>query len=92
MIEGKFTGSRILVTDEEDAEEVHDEHYYGKHNDGNLELSMVEAFHLKDRGLIEIVKDGEHLSEDEALELFYPVTKNSITSYRPTQISGREDS
>jgi len=70
LITGKFTGSRVIIQDEEDAEEVHDEHYYGKYNDGNLELSIVEAFHLKDRGLIDIVSEGEKLSEEDALDVF----------------------
>ena len=70
MIEGSFSGSRVLITDSDDAEEVHDEHYYGKYNDDVLELSMVEAFHLKDRDLIDIVIDGEKVSQEEALDVF----------------------
>ncbi|WP_414837975.1 tRNA-intron lyase [Candidatus Nanosalina sp. VS9-1] len=70
MPSGSFTGSRVVVRDDEHAEEVHDEHYYGKYNDDVLELSMVEAYHLIDRDLIEVENDGEKLSKDEAFELF----------------------
>jgi tRNA-intron endonuclease len=82
MPKGSFTGSRVVVRDEEEAEEVHDEHYYGKYNDDALELSMVEAYHLMDRGLLEIKNNGEELSEDEAFELF---TSNDEEFYHKYQ-------
>lgn len=68
--EGIFVDSRILVRDEEDAEEVFSEHYYGKYNENVLELSIVEAFHLMDRDLLKVKKGNDEIDEDRALELF----------------------
>lgn len=68
--EGKFAGSRVVVEDEDEAEEVHSEHYYGKYSDENLELSLVEAYHLMDRDILELEKGGEKVSQEEAMELF----------------------
>lgn len=68
--EGIFLDTRVLVRDEEDAEEVFEEHYYGKYNDEVLELSLVEAYHLMDRELLEVKQSGEQISKDEALEKF----------------------
>lgn len=68
--EGIFLDTRVLVRDEEDAEEVFEEHYYGKYNDEVLELSLVEAYHLMDRELLKVKQSGEQLSKDEALEKF----------------------
>ena len=68
--EGVFVDTRVLVRDEDDAETVYEEHYYGKFNDDVLELSLVEAYHLMDRDLLKVLNDGEELSQDEALEVF----------------------
>jgi tRNA-intron endonuclease len=68
---GVFVETRVVVRDEEDAEEIFEENYYGKYNDEDvLELSLVEAYHLMQRDLIEVTEDGEQLSEDEAFEKF----------------------
>lgn len=68
--EGVFVDTRVLVRDEEDAEEVFEEHYYGKYNEDVLELSLVEAYHLMDRNLLKVSKEGSELEKDEALEFF----------------------
>ncbi len=70
MNKGKFTGSRVVVRDEEDAEKVHNEHYYGKYNEDILELSMVEAYHLLQRDLLTVTSEGGELSEEEAFDAF----------------------
>jgi len=67
---GKFVDSRIVVTEEDEAEEIYSENYYGKYNEEVLELSMVEAYHLIDRELITVSKDGEKLSQEEAFDIF----------------------
>ncbi len=67
MITGKLAESRVRIVDEEDAEEVHDEYYYGKFQDEEetvLELSLVEALHLVDRDVIEVEDSGETLSRE----------------------------
>lgn len=68
--EGVFVDSRVLVKDEEDAEEVFSEHYYGKYSEDVLELSLVEAYHLVDRDLLKVRRNESVLEKDDALEVF----------------------
>ncbi|MFB6203843.1 MAG: tRNA-intron lyase [Candidatus Nanohaloarchaea archaeon] len=71
MTAGKLTGSRVVIWDKDDAEEVHSELYYGKIQDeGQLELSLVEAYHLVKRGELTVERDGEELEEDEMYQRF----------------------
>lgn len=65
MYTAKLSDSSVKIWDEEAAEDVHSEKYYGKIlEDGRLELSPVEAMHLVDRGELEVEKDGEEVSRD----------------------------
>lgn len=68
--EGFFVDSRVIVRDEEDAEKIYSENYYGKYNEDTLELSLVEAYHLMDRELLEVSNDGEKFSKDDAFQVF----------------------
>lgn len=68
--EGVFVDTRVVVRDEEDAEEIFEENYYGKYQEDVLELSLVETYHLMDRDLITLKKDGEEIFEEKALEVF----------------------
>lgn len=68
--EGILADSRVLVKDESDAEEIFEEHYYGKYNDEVLELSLVEAYHLVERELLNIVQNGKDLEKDKLLDKF----------------------
>jgi tRNA-intron endonuclease len=67
---GIFAESRVLVKNEDDAEKIFEENYYGKYNEEVLELSLVEAYHLMQRDLLEVEENGEKLSGDEAFEKF----------------------
>ncbi len=68
---GKLSESRVKVWDEEEAEEVHGEKYYGKlMDDGRLELSPVEAMHLVDRGELEVVEEDEALDREQLFGRF----------------------
>jgi tRNA-intron endonuclease len=67
---GTFVDSRVVIRDEEEAEEIFEENYYGKYNEEVLELSLVEAYHLMQRGLLEVEDDADELSEEEAFEEF----------------------
>lgn len=64
--------SRVKVWEEEDADKVHNEKYYGKKMDsGELNLSFSEALHLVERGEIEVSdQEGEVLERDELFEEF----------------------
>jgi len=68
--EGVFVDTRVVVRDEEDAEEIFEENYYGKYQEDVLELSLVETYHLMDRDLIALKNDGEEISQEDALEVF----------------------
>lgn len=70
MISGKLSDTRVKVWDDEDAEKIHSEKYYGKVQDGYLELSPVEAYHLFEREEIEIERDGQVLDDQELYEYF----------------------
>lgn len=66
MFTGKLNDSGVKVFDEEEAEEIHSEKYYGKFMDeGELHLSPCEAMHLVDREELDVEKDGEKLERDE---------------------------
>ncbi|MFB6199531.1 MAG: tRNA-intron lyase [Candidatus Nanohaloarchaea archaeon] len=69
---GKLSDTKVKVWDEEDAEEIHREFYYGKklEDEEYLELSLVEALHLYDRDELEILKDGEKLDREDIYHTF----------------------
>ena len=69
---GKVSDTKVKVWDEEEAEELHSEFYYGKflEDEGYLELSYVEALHLCDRGELELVEKGKVLEREEIFHRF----------------------
>ncbi|MFB6292457.1 MAG: tRNA-intron lyase [Candidatus Nanohaloarchaea archaeon] len=79
---GKLTESRVKIWDEEDAEEVHGEKYYGKvMDDGHLELAPVEAMHLVDREELTVEESGEELSRDRLFERLSEVEEDFDQKY-----------
>ncbi|MFB6115306.1 MAG: tRNA-intron lyase [Candidatus Nanohalobium sp.] len=71
MIEASFAESQVKIWDEDDADEVHSEKYYGKKmDDGHLQLSFSEAMHLVERDEIEVRKEGEALDKEDLFEEF----------------------
>jgi len=71
MIEASLVDSQVKIWDEDDADEIHDEKYYGKKMEqGELLLSMSEALHLVDRDEIVVKDDDEEMSREEAFEKF----------------------
>ncbi|MBC5793115.1 MAG: tRNA-intron lyase [Nanohaloarchaea archaeon] len=70
--EGKLSDAKVKVWDEEDAETVHSEFYYGKYiDDDYLELSLVEALHLVDREELEVVdSDNEVMGRESMFQKF----------------------
>lgn len=71
MIEASLIDSQVKIWDEDEADEIHDEKYYGKKmEEGELVLSFSEALHLIDRNEIVLKDDGEKLSRKEAFEEF----------------------
>ena len=55
------TSGAYLKGEQKELEEVHSEAYYGKLNEGKLELSPSEATHLLDRGLLEVQQSFEEI-------------------------------
>ncbi len=79
---GKLTESRVKVWNEEEAEEVHDEKYYGKIMDeGHLELSLCEAMHLVDRDYLEVEDDGDVLDRGELFQRFAEINEDFDHKY-----------
>ncbi|MFT4892908.1 MAG: tRNA-intron endonuclease [Candidatus Nanohaloarchaea archaeon] len=70
--EGKISNTKVKVWNDEEAEEIHSEFYYGKFIDeeGFLELSLVEALHLVDRDELEIVEEDEVLDREVLFQRF----------------------
>jgi len=63
---GKLADTTVKVWDDEEADGIHNEFYYGKFVDeGYLEVSLVEALHLADREELEIKSEGEVLARDQ---------------------------
>lgn len=69
---GKISDTKVKVWDDEEAEEVHSEFYYGKmiEEEDYLELSLVEALHLMDREELEIVEEEEVLEREDVFQRF----------------------
>lgn len=79
---GKLYDSGVKVFDEEEAEEIHSEKYYGKFQDeGELHLSPCEAMHLVDREELEVEDDGEELSREQLYEEFSGIDKEFDYKY-----------
>lgn len=69
-VEAEFTDKGLKVFDEEAAEEIHSEKYYGKIlEDGTLQLSPCEAMHLMERD-VRFKLDGEELDTEDAYNRF----------------------
>lgn len=70
---GKLADAKVKVWDDEEAEKVHSELYYGKflEDEGYLELSLVEALHLFDREELVIEdENGEELDRESIFHEF----------------------
>lgn len=70
MRKGKLADASVKVWDEQEAEEVHSELYYGKFMEDHLRLSLVEALHLVERGEIEVENEGEVEEKEELFHRF----------------------
>lgn len=82
MFEGKLYESGVKVFDEEEADEIHEEYYYGKFLDtGELHLSPSEALHLIDREEIEVYDQDEKLSREELYDSFREVDEEFDYKY-----------
>ncbi len=57
-IEAKLAGEKVFAEGEE-AKELYEKGLYGKMKDDKLELALIEACHLLERGRIEIFSEGK---------------------------------
>ncbi len=80
---GKIAESRVKVMEEEEAEEIHGELYYGKFvEDGSLELSPVEALHLVDRDELKVEDSGEELDREDIYDRFTDIDEEFDYKYK----------
>lgn len=80
-VEVEITDKAIKVFDEDKAEEIHREKYYGKILDDNtLELSPCEALNLMDRG-VELLVKGQKLDREEAYKKFSEIDDEFSQKY-----------
>ncbi|MFB6207785.1 MAG: tRNA-intron lyase, partial [Candidatus Nanohaloarchaea archaeon] len=79
---GKLAESRVNVWDEEEAEDIHSEKYYGKFVDDHLELAPVEAYHLVERDLLEVEREGSVLDGEELYQIFADRDEEFDYTYR----------
>lgn len=70
-VDGKLLQNRVRIWD--NMEELHSELYYGKMIEDYLELSLVEALHLVDRGELLVKEDDTELSREEMFDRFTTV-------------------
>lgn len=83
MYTGKLTESSVKVFDQEEAEKVHGDLYYGKlQGSGELELSPVEAVHLVDRDELEIESGSQVLDKDKLFEYFSDIDDEFDHKYK----------
>lgn len=78
-VTGTFLENRVRVW--EDWKELFEDLYYGKEFEDHLELSLVEAMHLLERGELEIEADDETLSEEAAFDRFTGVDSEFMQKY-----------
>lgn len=71
-IKAEISGEEVKIWDKEDAQQIHNQDYYGKLNDEKtLDLALFEAAHLKVRKKIEIQdQEGNKLTNKECLKKF----------------------
>ncbi len=54
IAEGILTGDKVIVRDESDSSRIFNKGWYGKVLEGKLELSLIEALLLAEKGTLEI--------------------------------------
>jgi len=71
MITAKITGNQVKVWNENDAQKIHRQKYYGKLEEEHLELSLCEAYHLLKRKIVELVdENGEKIGKEQTYQKF----------------------
>jgi len=81
MIQAEIVNKQVLIWNEEDIEAVYTDKYYGKKNDGKLELSLVEAAHLHYRDIIQITEEGEKLDHEQIFSRFSDLDEDFKKKY-----------
>lgn len=81
MITAKLSDTRVKIWDDEDAEEIYSEKYYGKMVEDHLELSPCEAYHLVKREIIEVEYGDEILGDDELFQRFSEIDEDFDFKY-----------
>jgi tRNA-intron endonuclease len=65
MIRGIVEEDRVIIWERKKAKELFEKKYFGKLREDRLELSLIEAYYLVEKGIIEVHKDGKKMSKKE---------------------------
>lgn len=79
----ELAGEEVKIWDEENAQQIHNQDYYGKLDENNtLNLALFEAAHLKQREKIEIKDEEENdLTYQECLRKFAKIDNEFNQKY-----------
>lgn len=80
MVEAKISGNKVIVEGAE-AKEIYDAGWYGKFENNQLELDLVEAVLLYERMKIEIFDDNKKVSLKDFFDFCCKTEKNFMTRY-----------
>jgi len=84
---GPFNGSlirdRVFVFNADDANAVHENGFFGKIDDGTLQLSLIEAYYLMKKGILNATASGKLMTVSE-MEKFGSEVQNEFTSRSKT--------
>ena len=82
-IQAEISGEDVKIWNEEDAQKIHNQDYYGKLNENQvLKLALFEAAHLQKREKIEILnEEGEQLEYQDALKRFAKIDTSFNQKY-----------
>lgn len=74
----KLLGDTILLEDEKSVK-LHNKSHYGNLTEEGLQLSLIEALYLMEKGKIKLAKNDEEISAEDILQLIHE--NNSYSKY-----------
>ena len=82
-----FTGSlirdRVFIFNEEDAKKVYENGFFGKIDDGTLQLSLIETHYLMKKGILNVTSSGKTMNVSE-MEKFGGSVQNEFAARSKT--------
>ena len=84
---GPFMGSlirdRVFIFNESDAKPLHENGFFGKIDDGTLQLSLIEAYYLMKKGILNVGSSNKSMNVKD-MERFGAEVQNEFTSRSKT--------